>query len=221
MNPNLLIDIEAIKELYALWNPVYPFIARYFGEIYGRKDGMVIEIGPFCGTVFAMAKEGIGESFLIATFPPGLDEFFRQETKRHGGGKVKVIGSTPFLAGVPKNRFDLALFRGALFFPAMFEVDFAAIDQILRPGGTAIVGGGFGKFTPKAVIDKIAQRSRSLNARLGKEDIETEIVEERLRRIGLSAKVEISSEGGLWVIIRKEALSPAGGDRDLLQPGRV
>jgi len=207
LNPDLLADAEAIKELHVLWDPVYPFLAEHFGEIYGRKDGMVIEMGPFCGTVFAMAKVGIGESFLIATFPPGLSEFFRGETKKHGAGNVKVIESTPSLADVPKNCFDLAVFRGALFFPALFEVDFAAIDSILRPGGTAVIGGGFGKFTPKAVIEKIAQPSRSLNVRLGKREIDRGILEKSLRKSDLGAKVELSSEGGLWVIMRKEPLS--------------
>ena len=207
LNPDYLADAEAIKELYALWDPVYPFLAEHFGEIYGRKDGRVIEMGPFCGTVFAMVKEGLGDSFLIATFPPGLGEFFREEAKKHDGGKVRVIESTPSLADVPKNHFDLAVFRGALFFPALFEVDFVAIDSILRPGGTAVVGGGFGKFTPKSVIEKIAKRSRNLNVRLGKEEIDRGILEKRLRKSDLSAKMEVGSEGGLWVIMRKEPLS--------------
>jgi len=207
LNPDLPADAEAIKELYALWDPVYPFLAEHFGEIYGRKDGSVIEIGPFCGTVFTMAKEGIGQSFLIAAFPPGLGEFLREEARKHGGGKVRIIESTSSLVDVPKNHFDLAVFRGALFFPALFEVDFVAIDSILRPGGTAVVGGGFGKFTPKSVIERIAKRSRNLNVRLGKEEIDRGILEKRLRKNDLSAKVEVSSEGGLWVIMRKEPLS--------------
>jgi len=211
LNPDLLADAEAIKELYALWDPVYPFLAEHFAAIYGRKDGRIIEVGPFCGTVFAMAKEGIGESFLIATFPEGLDEFFCEEARKHGRGNVKVMESTPSLADVPKNRFDLVIFRGALFFPALFEVDFVAIDHICSPGGTAVIGGGFGKFTPKAVIDKIAQRSRSLNVRLGKEEIDRGILEKRLRKSDLSAKVEVGSEGGLWVIMRKEPLSSRNG----------
>jgi hypothetical protein len=207
LNPGLLVNADAIKELHFLWDSVYPFLAEHFAEIYGRKNGMVIEMGPFCGTVFAMMKEGIGDSFLIATFPSGLAEFFREEARKRGGGKVRVIESTPFLSDVPENRFDLAVFRGALFFPALFEVDFAAIDHILRPGGTAIIGGGFGKFTPKAVIEKIAQRSRSLNVRLGKQEIVREILEKSLRKSALSAKVEVSSEGGLWIIMNKEPLS--------------
>jgi hypothetical protein len=213
LNPGLLADAEAIKELYFLWSPVYPFLAGHFTEIYGRKDGMVIEMGPFCGTVFAMVKEGIGDSFLIATFPPGLAEFFREEAKKHGRGKVNIIESTPFLADVPKNGFDLAVFRGALFFPVLFEVDFAAIDRILRPGGIAVIGGGFGKFTPKAVVEKIAKQSRSLNLRLGKKEVDRGILEKNLKKIALGAKAKVSSEGGLWVILKKEpsSSSPEGG----------
>jgi hypothetical protein len=154
-------------------------------------------------------KKGVGDSFLIGTFPPGMSEFFRDEAKRHGGDKVRVVESTPSLADVPKNRFDLVVFRGALFFPALFEEDFTAIDQILRPGGIAIIGGGFGKFTPKAVIEKIAQQSRGLNVRLGKQEIDREVLEKSLKKSALGAKVEVSSEGGLWIIMKKEPLSPS------------
>ena len=205
MNPD---SLAAIKELYFLWDPVYPFLSKHFGEIYGRRDGMVIEIGPFCGSVFELVKGRTGDSFLIATFPPGLGEFFREEAKKHGGGKVDVIESTPSLAGVPKNRFDLAVFRGALFFPALFEVDFLAIHRVLRPGGIAIVGGGFGKFTPDTIIHKIAERSRVLNLRLGKQEVDRGKLEENLKKIAPGAKTEVSSEGGLWVIMKKDRPSP-------------
>ncbi len=211
MNPDLL---AAIKELYFLWDPVHPFLSRYFGEIYGRRDGAVVEMGPFCGTVFSLAKEGIGDSFLIATFPPGLGEFFREEEKKHSTGKVDVLESLPSFAGVPENRFDLAVFRGALFFPALFEVDFPAIHRVLRPGGIAIIGGGFGKFTPDTIIHKIADRSRTLNKRLGKQEVDREKLEENLAKIAPGAKTKVSSEVGLWVLMEKDRPSP----RDLRSP---
>jgi hypothetical protein len=113
-----------------------------------------------------MAKEGIGQSFLIATFCQGWVNSSRRGQEAQGA-RWRIIESTPSLPTC-QNHFDLAVFRGALFFPALFEVDFVAIDSILRPGGTAVVGGGFGKFTPKSVIEKIAKRSRNLNVSLGK-----------------------------------------------------
>ena len=205
MNPDAL---AAIKELYFLWDPVYPFLSRQFGEIYGRRDGTVVEIGPFCGNVFSLTKERIGDSFLIATFPLALSEFFREEGKKHGVGKVDVIGSMPSLAGVPENRFDLAVFRGALFFPSLLEVDFLAIHRVLRPGGIAVMGGGFGKFTPDTIIHKIAGRSRTLNLRLGKQEVDRGKLKENLENIAPGVKTEVSSEGGLWVIMKKDEPSP-------------
>jgi hypothetical protein len=58
LNPDLPADAEAIKELYALWDPVYPFLAEHFGEIYGRKDGSVIEMGPFVEPFLRWRKKG-------------------------------------------------------------------------------------------------------------------------------------------------------------------
>jgi hypothetical protein len=68
---------------------------------------------------------------------------------------------------------------------------------------SAIIGGGFGKYTPREVIDAIAARSRDLNLRIGK----TEITASKLHKDAGTGKIpgctELITDGGLWVIIRK------------------
>ena len=98
---------------------------------------------------------------------------------------------------------DLAIFRGAFFFPSLFEVNLPRIHQVLRPNGMAFIGGGFGKFTPDTVIQDIGKRSRDLNLKMGKRDVKEDKLREDIRTLHIKGKVDVITEGGLWVIMKK------------------
>ena len=200
MNPKRL---DLIQEIDQLWNPVYPHLTKQILEVYGRRDGDVIEMGPFCGVIFALIRKRIGKSFFIATFPPGMGHFFSQEAKKRKlKTKITIIETDPSLVGVEQNRFDLVIFRGAFFFPSLFEVNLPAIERILRKDGMALLGGGFGKFTPESVIKKIGKRSRALNLAIGKIEVDRHQLWKDIQK-NVKGKCEIISEGGLWVVMRK------------------
>jgi hypothetical protein len=108
---------------------------------------------------------------------------------------------------VNENSADLLIFRGAFFFPSLFQVHWPAIHRVLKPNGVALVGGGFGKFTPGEVITKIGKKSRDLNLQLGKVDRTAEDLKEEIEGISVEATFEILTEGGLWVLMRKKPYS--------------
>jgi hypothetical protein len=198
------INLDLIKEIDTLWEPVYPYLAQQIHELYGRQDGNILEIGPFCGMVFTLQRMKIGRSLLIATFPPGMGDFFCQEAKKRKlGDKVKIIETDSSLNGIKENKIDLAIFRGAFFFPSLFQVSLSAIYGALRPKGTAFVGGGFGKFTPNKVIKDMSKRSRDLNLQIGKTEVNEAQLRQMIKESILEGKAEIISEGGLWVLMRK------------------
>jgi probable selenium-dependent hydroxylase accessory protein YqeC len=73
----------------------------------------------------------------------------------------------------------------------------------LRPGGIAIVGGGYGPFTPEDLREKIAEESKQINLMLGKRwTAEADLIP-MIQKACLQEDAEISHEGGLWVILRK------------------
>ena len=196
--------LALIKEIDSLWDPVYPYLARHIQELYGRHDGNVLEIGPFCGVIFTLLRKKIGNSFLIATFPPGMGDFSREESRnRKVVDKIEIIETDPNLTGVEENKIDLALSRGAFFFPSLFEVNFPAIYQVLRKNGMAFIGGGFGKFTPNKIIKEIGKRSRDLNLRIGKTEVMEDQLRQSMKKNNMEGKVEIITEGGLWVLMKK------------------
>ena len=193
-----------IQELNLLWEPIRPFLAKQIEELYGRSDGHILEIGPFSGLIFALAQKNMGRSFLIAAFRQAAIAFYREEAQKRGlGDRVRIIESDSSLTGIADASVDLTIFRGALFFPALFKVDFEAIYRTLRRAGMAFVGGGFGKHTPNEVINQIGKRSEQLNAAMGRVRVTLERVQDQVRSNHLEKKCEITTEGGLWVVMKK------------------
>jgi hypothetical protein len=117
--------------------------------------------------------------------------------------RVRIIESDSSLSNVGEGSVDLTIFRGALFFPRLFQVDFSAIYRTLSTKGIAFIGGGFGKYTPPEVISQIGKRSEQLNAEMGRVRVAVESVRDQLRSSPLEEKCEITTEGGLWVVLRK------------------
>jgi hypothetical protein len=198
------INLKPIQEIYHLWEPVYPYLGQQIHEFYNRQDGNILEIGPFSGVIFNLQKRNIGSSFLIASFPPGMANFFHEEARKQKvEDKIRVIETDIALTGIEENSIDLAIFRGAFFFPSLFKVNFSVIYRVLKINGVGFIGGGFGKITPDRVIKHIGKKSRELNLQIGK----LEINEDRLRRDiqieGMEGEIKIISEGGLWVLMRK------------------
>lgn len=193
-----------IEELNLLWEPVRPYLVRQIEELYGRRDGSILEIGPFSGLIFTLVRNNVGEDFSIATFPQAAIRSCRHEAQRLGlEDRVKIIESDSSLMGISDDSVDLAIFRGALFFPSFFQVDFGAIYRRLRSGGIAFVGGGFGKYTPPEVISPIGKRSEQLNAAMGKVRVTEESVRDQLTVSNLEAKLDITTDGGFWVVMKK------------------
>ena len=204
LGSNSMVRLNLIQEINLLWNPVYPYLARHIAERYGRRDGALLEIGPFSGVIFALQQKKIGNTFCIATFPSGMGRFFLREARRRNlEDQIDILETDASLADVEDQRIDLAVFRGAFFFPSLFEVNLRRIHKILRPNGMAFIGGGFGKFTPETIIQDIADRSRDLNLKIGKHNVRKDRLREDIQALNIKGSVDVTTEGGLWVVMRK------------------
>ncbi len=197
-------NLEPIKELYYLWTPVYPYLAEELMELEDASRGIVAEVGPFCGALFALCRRIPTRAGVIATFPEGMGRFYQEEAEKLGLAQdVRVIETEPTFEAIRDGSIDLLLFRGAFFFPGLFSLDFRAIYRLLRRGGRALVGGGFGSRTPREVIDSIGERSRDLNLQAGKTQVTMEYLAANLKKCGLSDSARIITSGGLWVQVEK------------------
>jgi hypothetical protein len=196
--------INLIQEIDQLWEPVYPFLANHIAESYGRNDGVILEIGPFCGVIYTLMAQNVGNNFMIGAFPPEITPFFNDNIRKKGlAGKINIIETDQSLTGIQENSIDLVIFRGALFFPSLFRVDYQAVSRVMKPGGVAMIGGGFGKFTPSEAIRPIAERSKELNLKIGKIEVTAEQIKEDIKASRALIDCKIVHEGGLWAFLKK------------------
>jgi probable selenium-dependent hydroxylase accessory protein YqeC len=207
MDPNIIIKLNT------LWERIYPYLSRFVMDIYRKQEGDVLELGPFAGGIAQGILSSATEFRIVVadTSPHLLFDSLREEMRKTSYAHRLLIKSSPlFPLGFLDQSFDLVIFRGAFFFlnPAILQ----KIYRVLKPGGCAIVGGGYGPNTPQTLIDEIAEESKQLNQLLGKPWMTQEDLTKMIQAASLQEKAEISAEGGLWVILRK------GGDKEKSPP---
>jgi SAM-dependent methyltransferase len=191
------MDSELISRLNELWQPIYPHLARWIGGHYPGKPSLTLELGPFSGGI-SRAFKGLFENLRAVCL---MSEFEVAGTLRSQfGSHVEILVASPERPPL-MDSFDLVIYRGAFFFltTQMIKEAFG----ILKPGGRAILGGGYGPQTPREEIGKIAEESKRLNYRLGKKWISREELEEMVREAEMETYSEIIEEGGLWLLLKK------------------
>ena len=199
------MNLEDIKRINQLFAEFYPYLARQIANAYGREDGLALEIGPY----------GPGISIELTRLCPGLRVIVGDrsaEVLSYLEGKVAEVSlgerievkqldkfDLPFAAAT----FDLVVFRGGLFFWEDQAQILREIYRVLKAGGVAVVGGGFGAEAPDELIEARAAEIRELNRRLGKRTLSEAELSDILGQAGLTACTEVERRHGLWLTIRK------------------
>ncbi|MBW1783465.1 MAG: methyltransferase domain-containing protein [Deltaproteobacteria bacterium] len=199
------MDLRLLKQVNDLWRKVYPYLADHVMEYYGRSHGDVLELGPFAGGIsLELATRHPGLNITVAAQDSGAVDLLKKEIEGAGlGGTIEVKQSEWDPLVFADLLFDLVIFRGAYFFLDKEGSILREIDRVLKEGGLGFIGGGYGKDTPRAVIDEIADVSRDLNDRLGRIRVSVDDVRNMAKGAGLTPMADIEKEGGLWLIIRK------------------
>ena len=199
------MDLRNLKRVNDLWSKIYPYLATQVMEYYGRSHGEVLELGPFSGGISVeLARLNPGLSITIAAQDPGVVDYLRKEIEEAGlNRKVEVAWSELDNLVFADCLFELILFRGAYFFLDEDGKILREIYRVLKEDGLAFIGGGYGKNTPQALIDEIADESRDLNDRLGRRRVTEGDVTAMVKKAGLTSHTRIEKEGGLWLVIQK------------------
>ena len=209
------MDLHVIERINRIWARIYPPLARFISDIYGRREGDCLELGPFSGGITREVLSLLpGLRGVVAIESPELRQALCQEIEDTSLARRVIIDPSPLLPlTFIDHSYDLVVCRGAFFFlspPLLKE-----IYRVLRTGGVAIVGGGYGPATPLELINEIAEESRQLNLQLGKQWLSEADLNHMLAEASLRKEAEIIREGGLWVILR----SPEGKKEE--QPSLV
>jgi ubiquinone/menaquinone biosynthesis C-methylase UbiE len=197
--------LEDLIQVNRLWRKIYPYLAMQTAGIYRRDCGDVLELGPFSGGIsLELAGRYPGLNITIADNSSEVLNYFNEEIRSAGltaNIRTRKTGLNPLVFN--DAEFDLVIVRGAFFFLDEDGNILREIFRVIRKGGIAFAGGGFGKDTPKDIIDEIAEESRVLNDRLGRKRVRIQGLEQIISRARLTDNCRIVEEGGLWVIVRK------------------
>jgi len=199
------VDLRVLKDVNELWSKIYPYLADQVMEHYGKGDGDALELGPFAGGIsMELARLHPGLNITLAAQDSGVVEYLRKEIEGARLDQEIVLKCSELdNLSFSDSAFDLVIFRGAFFFLDEEGRIIRGIYRVLKEDGLAFVGGGYGKNTPQALIDEIAERSRELNDRLGRRRVTVDGVKEMVNKANLSDHARIENEGGLWLVIRR------------------
>lgn len=198
----MIRDDAIIEEINALWLPVYPHMVGHLLAVSGVEGGRFLDLGPFAGGMAlsilqrssAFSATVIDESQLVLGWV--------ERKAAEAGDASRLTTRRSVIDPIPgaDAAFDLVAVRGAFFFltPSLLR----EIRRVLRPGGFAWVGGGYGPTTPEEVIAPLAQRSKMLNEAVGKRRITPQDALEMAVAAGLQDSARVVTDGGLWLEVR-------------------
>ncbi len=188
-----------------IFAPIYPVIAEDIIKKTGITQGKCIDLGTGTGKL-GLAIADLNTNMNVVLYDIS-DEILTIADKniqnRHlVSTKQGAVENLPFT----DNSMDLAISRGSLYFWNDKVQAFKEIYRILRPGGYAYIGGGFG--TTK-LMHQIEEKMKKTNSEWfkGRNERKTTFTPEYLTNITKKADIPntciLKEEAGTWVFFRK------------------
>lgn len=142
-----------------IFQPVYPVIARKILASITNKEGLALDIGSGGGDLgLEIARQS---DFRLELMDVSLEmvRAASQAVQEEGLGKrIHVFAGDVHQIPRPDHTYDLVVSRGSLYFWKSWPQAFLEINRVLKLGGKAYLGGGFGT---KEIKDDISRQMRS------------------------------------------------------------
>lgn len=194
-----------VRVMKGFFRKIYPVIA---GQIRGRTGvdhGVCVDLGGGPGMLgIEYARLTAAEVEICDPLPGCIEEARTNIVEAGLGHRVTArLGAAETLPYGDAS-VDLVMSRGSVFFWKDQEKGFGEVQRVLRPGGWAYIGGGFG--TPELLAEVLADHAldpkweENRRQRLARNP--PGHFDSLVDRLGLPAKVE-SCGSGTWVIWRK------------------
>jgi ubiquinone/menaquinone biosynthesis C-methylase UbiE len=190
-----------------IFAPIYPVLARQILLKTGITRGTCLDLGS--GSAFlamALSKKAELLTYALDSSPDMLS--LAQENIDEQGLNAQVY---PVLGDVhslpwPKESIDLVVSRGSIFFWEDLPKVYQEVSRVLRRGGYAYIGGGFGS---QELFEEIREKMKpyedweqNVRKRMSKDN--TDNIKESLNKAHIEQAEIKDDETGFWIIIRKD-----------------
>jgi ubiquinone/menaquinone biosynthesis C-methylase UbiE len=190
---------------------IYPVIAGQIVERTGVTSGRCIDLGGGPGMLAVCIAKISSLKVTVVDLMPECVELARENSAEAGvGDRVDAMQGVAEALPFRDETVDLVVSRGSIFFWQDQARGLAEVFRVLRPGGWAWIGGGFGTAELLREIEDAKADDPEWN-RKRKERMTQNPPEHfrvMLQRLGIDGVVE-HQEAGMWIIIQKPSEAQA------------
>ncbi|MDK2916761.1 MAG: hypothetical protein PWR25_1318, partial [Euryarchaeota archaeon] len=187
-----------------------PVIAEQALAWSGIRDGIALDLGSGPGLLSLALAEKSDLVVIALDADPAMSRIARTTAAGSAGRMIPVTGDVHRIP-LRDNTVSLAVSRGSIYFWEDRPRAFLEIERVLRPGGVAYVGGSFG--TPElreAIFAEMRRRNPNWDSDVARRSGQAtpDALRRELAESGITHARLREEEGGMWVEIRKDAISP-------------
>jgi ubiquinone/menaquinone biosynthesis C-methylase UbiE len=184
---------------------IYPVIAQQIVERTGIITGHCIDLGGGPGMLGISLAQITHLNITVCDLMPECVELAIENSQEHDVyGRVTALQGAAELMPFADNSIDLVVSRGSIFFWEDQKKGLSEVYRVLRPGGWAYIGGGFG--TIELLLEVQAERANDPKwDRERKERFANNPpghFENILLNLGIEGVVE-RGDAGMWIIFKK------------------
>ncbi len=184
---------------------IYPEIAWQIVNYTNVKDGICVDLGGGPGMLGVWLAKFTNLHVIVYDLMKECVDLVLENSKRHKvAEQVSARQGMAENINLPDASVDLVASRGSVFFWEDQEKGISEVYRILKPGGWAYIGGGFGT---KKLLDEIMELKandikwlENKKKRTGKKSVKK--FEELLEKLDVKGTVE-NTEVGTWMIFQK------------------
>ncbi len=187
--------------------PIYPLLAQQILDDYQMEKGRCIDIGTGHGYLgIELAKITDLEMYFIDIKKEALEQAEKNAVEAGLQNILCFIQADVTALPFENNFADLIISRGSLWFWEDKVQGLQEIYRVIKPGGTALVGGGLGRYTPTTMRKRLKGRSVENMRKSGGEKLSGDELVDLMHKTGIENYTVVSDvpgEAGTWIEMKK------------------
>lgn len=195
------------KIMKGVFAKIYPVIAEDLLGRCGIRSGLCLDLGGGPGMLAVRLAEISDLQVIVVDPVPECIELAEENAAEYGQcGQVSAQLGQAEKLDFADGSVDLVVSRGSVYFWNDQAAGFREIHRVLRPGGWAFIGGGFGNAELRdEILATMADDAQWQSGRAERaEKFPPSYFEELLTEVGIEGSVDISDKGS-WTIFTKAA----------------